>query len=432
MNRSILSACILSVTSVLNAQADNSTFPLKHYLEAARQYSPLVKDRNNQILINESECERLKAFYTRSRLEVNGDYLFVPIISLDGGRTSFKWNATDAGKYYGYDLGESSGHLHAGLTWTQPLLGNAAFKVAQEQSDLQTQSARHDIRMELHQLERSVTEQYLLCLLDKAQTDYTDSVASLLDRQESIVRRLNRNGLAKQSDLHLIEAQREANAELRTSSLQSYHTHLLELNLMCGIDDTASVRLEDTPVELSRPALQEQSIFTEQYKIDSASVRTDMKAYCLQYRPRLDAFVNGGMQTGNFKDWQRHFGWSFGLTFSWTLFDGRQKRWKEQQMHRQLNTIQTYSEQAGLQRRMRQSECLSEISRFDSRERSLDRQLAEYDAALGNYEKEIAAGLTSVLDYLTVLQNRIQTEKERLLLRTNRRLAIAAYNYWNK
>ena len=33
--------------------------------------------------------------------------------------------------------------------------------------------------------------------------------------------------------------------------------------------------------------------------------------------------------------------------------------------------------------------------------------------------------------YITVLRSKIQTEKDRLLLRTNKQLVIAAYNYWN-
>lgn len=41
------------------------------------------------------------------------------------------------------------------------------------------------------------------------------------------------------------------------------------------------------------------------------------------------------------------------------------------------------------------------------------------------------AGQVSVLDYITVLRNKIQTERDGLLLRTNRQLVIVTYNYWN-
>lgn len=71
---------------------------LTHYIEAARRYSPLAKDRLNQIAIDEAETERLKVQYTRSRIELNGDLLFVPIITTDGGHTGFQPYGTSAGK----------------------------------------------------------------------------------------------------------------------------------------------------------------------------------------------------------------------------------------------------------------------------------------------------------------------------------------------
>ena len=369
--------------------------------------------------------------YTHSRMELNGDYLFVPIISKDGGRAAFKWNARSATDYYGYDLGESSGSLHAGVTWTQPLLGKGAYKIAQEQAKINTDMVNNRIRMEEHQLERSVTEQYLLCLLDKAQIDFTDSVGAVIECRIEIVRKLVANGLSKQSDLNLLMIEREANAELHTAACQDYHTHLMDLNLLCGIDEVTDVALLDIsqPVRLRNDG--EPSLFTEQYRLDSLDTVMSLRSFNLQYKPKLDLFVNGGLQVGDFAGWYRHFGWSAGLTFSWTIFDGRQKRQKERQAVWQQNTIRTYRENSEYQRNMRIKQCLSELGRYDERERALERQLAEYESVLADYGKEMDAGQVSVLDYITVLRSKIQTEKDRLLLRTNKQLVIAAYNYWN-
>ena len=60
---------------------------LPDYVEAAKQYSPLLHDYRNQLQIGQAELRRLKALYTRSRLELNGDYLFVPVLTKDGGGT---------------------------------------------------------------------------------------------------------------------------------------------------------------------------------------------------------------------------------------------------------------------------------------------------------------------------------------------------------
>lgn len=171
------------------------------YLDSVRRNSPLNKEYVGRKEAAASERQRLKAFYTHSKTEVNGDLLFVPIVSLDGGGASFKWNAHDAMDYYGYDLGESSGYLHGGVTWTKPLLGGGLYKVAEEQADLDGDTASNEIRLEEHSLERLVTEHYLLCLLDKAQIVFADSVGSALDRQIEVVSRLVSSGMASRSDL---------------------------------------------------------------------------------------------------------------------------------------------------------------------------------------------------------------------------------------
>ena len=76
-------------------------------------------------------------------------------------------------------------------------------------------------------------------------------------------------------------------------------------------------------------------------------------------------------------------------------------------------------------------QCLSELDKYDQRAVALERQLAKYDEVLSAYAKEVEAGQVSVLDYITVLRNKIRAERDCLLLHTNRQLVVATYNYWN-
>lgn len=428
MIRLLFSFYAICCTSVLYGQ--NPTRSLPYYIETARNNSPLIRDYHNQIAIQQNELQRLKAFYTRSRVELNGDYLFVPIIVREDGKTSFKWNAKDATDYYGYDLGESSGSLHAGINWTQPLLGNKIYKTAKEQAQVHTDILNDNIRMEKHQLERSVKEQYILCLLDKQQIDLADSITETLNRQRSIVQKMIQSGSVRQSDLHLLTIEQAANDELRIAALQSYHTHLMDLNILCGIKDTAKVDLEhiDLQPDLSSDM---PSSFWERYRLDSLNTVASLNTFHSQYKPQLNLFVTGGLQIGEFAYAYKHFGWSAGLTFSWTLFDGKQKRWKERQTRVQLNTIETYKVNFQNQNHLRIQQYLTEIQRYDKRKALLRKQSAEYEALLADYRKEIQAGQLSVIDYITVLKSKIQVEKNYLLLQTNRQLLVAAFNYWN-
>ena len=79
---------------------------------------------------------------------------------------------------------------------------------------------------------------------------------------------------------------------------------------------------------------------------------------------------------------------------------------------------------------MRIKQCLSELVKYDERE-GLGQPACGIRIRTVRLRQEMDAGQVSVLDYITVLRSKIQTEKDRLLLRTNKQLVIAAYNYWN-
>ena len=405
---------------------------LHHYIEIAKVNSPLIRDLHNQTAIRQSEIERLKAFYTHSRLEVNGEYLFVPVVSINTDKIAFKFNAEDGTEYYGYDVGESSGHLHAGITWTKPLLGNSMYHTAKEQELINLNIISNSIHMEEHQLERLVTEQYLLCMLDKTQIAFTDSIISLFERQKTIVQKLAISGLAKTSDLQLIQIECESNRRQRLSYIQSYHSHLMDLNFLCGINDTINVALSE--VEMSIPFPNNSSFhsrFTEQFTLDSLKADADFKSFCMQYKPRLDLFINCGLRTGSFDELYKHIGWNAGLTFSWTISDGLQREKKQRQLCLNQNTILIYRDYAEYQQQMQLSRCMAEINDYNQQEVSIRTQLSQYDVLLESYNCEITAGQMSILDYIMVLKNKTQTEKDLIILQTNKKLAIVAYNYWN-
>lgn len=410
--------------------AQQNSYTLSHYLETARENSPMIQDYRNQQEIQLYDVQRLKAVYTRSKIELNGDYLFVPIISKDNGKTSFEWNPRDGNNYYGYDLGQSSGHLQTGISLTQPLLGNGSYKVAKQQAEINRTILDNNIHMEVHNLERAVTEQYVLCLLDKEQIQFADSIHLLLDQQTTILRRLAENGFAKQSDLQLIAIEQSNNNDLIISSHQSYRTHLMDLNILCGIKDTTLVMLENIRLSphYSPPAT---SSFMERYRLDSLNALASLRSFNIQYRPSLNLFIDGGMRTSEFNTIPKHFGMSAGITFSWLLFDGRQKRLMERQTQVKIHTISVYKENFITENELRKHQYLTELKTYDDRSAMYQNQLAEYDRLLSNYRKEMQAGQISAIDYITVLRNRIQAEKEYILLKTNRELLMNAFNYWN-
>ncbi|ADV45124.1 TolC family protein [Bacteroides helcogenes] len=423
--------CLFTIgcMSLLHGQ-ENTTHSLHYYIETAQSNSPLLQDYHNRKETETAELQRLKALYTHSKTELNGDALFVPIISKDNGKTTFQWNAHNGTDYYGYDLGENSGNIHAYVSWTQPLLGNRLYKATKEQTEVRKEMINHSIHMERHQLEYVVAQQYILCLQDRQQIAFADSIGILLEQQTKAMRNLAEDGLVKQTDLRLLLIEQKSNQDLRTASLQSFRTHLADLNILCGIKDTTLVVLQNISLT-PHPVAPRQSAFMEQYRLDSLNTLATLKIFHLQYHPQLNLFINSGFSSGKYNALYKHFGMSAGLTFAWTLADGRQKRYKELQSASQLRTIAGYKNELQNRKEQRKHQYLDELQAYDERTALLQSQRKDYAAVLEAYRREIEAGQLSIIDYLNVWKSKIQTDKDYMLLQTNRQLLVAAFNYWN-
>lgn len=279
---------------------------LTYFLEQARQNSPLIVASQNAKLQRAEDRQRLKALYTHARWELGGDLQFVPIITTDGGKTRFKADAQSADSYAGYDPGQTSSHLNAGIQVTQPLTGARDLRDANNLLQIQDAISDEQMRLTSHDLDRQVTERYLLCLLDLRNEQICHTIDSLLIRQEQLIRNLANQGRANYTDLHLIEIERKDNENQRLSVLQDYDNHYADLNVLCGTHDTLS--LSTVSLSLPTPVLTESS-FLKQYQLQKDQA-----------------------QTGTYADFYKRWGFAVGLHLTWTLNDGGQLKRKRKEM----------------------------------------------------------------------------------------------------
>jgi len=429
MRRTIVLALVLVeclINSILYSQTRNYNF----YLEKALTSSPLLQDLNSQKQLSLDEQDRLKKQYTRSRLEMNGNYLFVPIINRDKGRTSFQWDAQDATDYYGYDSSVTTGEFRAGFTWTKPLTGCASYRIAKQKGEIDRELLSQHIQMEQHELTRTVTEQYLLCHSDLVGLAETDSIDKILKTQRAIIEKLMRQALAKQTDINLIDIEISNNKQTASSFRQSYWTHLLDLNLLCGITDTTNVKLES--IQLSEQKTDVESHFLKAFYFDSLSIKNDYKQFAVNYSPKLNLFIDGGLRTtSQFTNLTQHFGASTGISFSWLINDGGQKRNKYRQMQYLLNINEVYKTRKQVMILQKRNICLKQLAEQQSKITDIKNQLSDYENLLDKYMSEIKAGQISILDYITVLKGYVQQKKEYDNNLINREIIINALNYWN-
>ncbi|WP_081657691.1 TolC family protein [Prevotella sp. AGR2160] len=416
---------LLFLGYVLGANAQRS---LDDFLHQAVLTSPMIKTSKQSKLLNEQEQLRLKALYTHARWELTGDLLFVPILSTDNGKTRFKADAQSAGDYYGYDLGQSSSHLNAGIQVIQPLTGQYAYRNSQKILSIQDALSDDNIQLTTHELQRQVTEQYLLCLLDQQNVALCHTIDSLLLRQESTVRALSRQGLVSPTDVHLLEIERKNNADQRLTALQDYENHYADLNVLCGTHDTLPL----APVTLTLTAPTNQpSAFLHQYQLKKQEAEAQYQSCLDAYRPQLSFYADAGSQTGTYLDFYKRWGVSAGLHLSWTLQDGQQLKRRRREMEISRETLDYQQHFVDQQRQTRLRQLLQLMKTQDKRIRQTDEQIRSYRVLLSDYEKEMMVGRRSVIDQLKVFRDFHQACTQRNLLNINKQIQINTYHYWN-
>lgn len=404
---------------------------LSYYISAAKQNSPLLFDSKNQSEINGLEAERLKAFYTKPQIGLTANYLFAPIISTENNHVSFEPNPNGADHYFGYDLAASNGGTYQGLiTFTQPLFNAGRYEAYAVQTNVLKQINQNNVKLTEHDIEKLVTDQYILCLLDKKQMQFVDTMLLLLRDQTDIVKKLVENSILKQSDLTLLNIEYQNNLGFQTTYKATYRRDVMDLNVLCGINDTTYILLDELTLTPSGPVTAT-SGYLEKYKLDSMNVLGAQKVFETKYKPTFNFYSNAGLNAVYAPTIPNRLGLSAGLSLTWNFFDGNQKSITRKKTDLQLKSVSFYRNNFLLQNNVRKNKILTELQSYNDRKSIAENQLTEYTSLLSSYKKEILQGQLSVLSYITTLKNMTTVKRDYFILETNRLLLINAYNYWN-
>lgn len=424
--KSVLSIVFFCLPGMLALSQNN----LDHYVAEAKKNSPLIKDFTNQGKASQLEADRLKVVYTKPQIGLTANYLFAPIINLDSGSPKFEANTSGASEYRGYDLAVSnSGQYQALMTITQPLFNKGKLDAAKEQMEVATRVSQNNAKLSAHDLEKVVADQYILCAQDHKLMEYSDAMLKLLAEQKVIVEKLVSSSIYKQSDLALLSLETENFKLQLTNYNATYRRDLLDLNILCGINDTSFVNIQALNLDLMAPV--QNSQYEEKYKLDSLNLVAAKHAFELKYRPQLSVFGNAGLNAVYAPTIPKRFGANAGISFSYTVFDGRQKSINRSKTDVLINSVTAYHENFSLQNDLRKTRILNEIQSYTPRMQISEQQLADYHTLLGLYRKEILTGQLSIINYITTLKNMATMQRDNALLASQKQLLINAYNYWN-
>ena len=326
VNIKIMSKLLLSVLFFLSSiTVFSQKRDLKFYVEQAQKTSPLIQKNKNDNKIVKLDLQQTERILKSPVISLESGLLFAPIISNDAVPSTFDVVSSGSSNYTGYDLGiTNGGQYQAYLSVKQPLLGNMNLKPYTIKSDISRKQNENSTTLTVHELEQLVGYQYILCLKSKAQIKNGKTILQLIDEQLNIMHKLVDNAVYKQSDLMLIEIEKQNKALENKSFEDDYKANLYDLNLLCGINESTDIDIQETELAL-KPETTASSQFLTSYKLDSLGIVTDQKISELKYKPQLSAFANAGYNATGIPTFD-HFGFSVGMNFSWMLYDGNQRK----------------------------------------------------------------------------------------------------------
>jgi len=426
MKRFLLPAILFLLYPMIYTQQRD----LNYFLEQARNNSPLILKNKNDTKIIDLDLKITQSILKKPVINLESNILFAPIISHNSGSNRLDFVSNGSDNYSGYDLAVTDGgQYQAYITLKQPLLGKVNLKFYSQKSDISSQKNNFSTALTIHEIEQLVSYQYILCVKSKIQIKNEYQLIEQLDDQLIVMQKLVENAIFKQTDLLLLKIEKQ-NQELNSKSFEDdYKSNLFDLNILCGINDTSKVDIQESDLQLN-PEILSNSQFLTSYKLDSLAILADLSISELKYKPQLNLFANAGLNAVYLPALNR-LGMSAGITFSWNMYDGNQRKFEKAKSIINIQSLQFDKNHFMTQQEINKNKIKSQINSLNERTILVENQLTQYDKLYATYQNELKQGLISVMDFKNLLKDITSKKQDFLLLKMEKQMLINTYNYWN-
>lgn len=405
---------LILFTLIYNA-AQAQIYTLDHYLELAKNNSPLLKAVRNQIAASQIDSLRLRAGL-KPQVNVNSNGYFAPVV---GG--------------YGYAGAITNVQtFNALLGVNKQLIGKQYLNTQLAAINLQRDSIINSGAVSEQDLKKTITGQYITAYGSLQQVKFNRDVVKLLTGEEGLLKKLTRNNVYKQSEyLAFLVTLKQQQLQLLQAQIQ-YKNDYATLNYVAGVVDTTTVELSEPVIQTTITPDASMSIFFRQFKSDSLRLVNTRSLIDYSYRPKANIFADGGYNTDFTTQAYKHFGTSFGFSISMPIYDGGQRKLQYKRLKLEEETRLNYKAFFNSQYRQQIAQLSQQINENDNLINQIKEQI-KYAESLIKVDTQlmqtgdvkIADLILAINSYYTITNLLTQTTITKLQL-TNQ------LNYWNK
>ncbi len=394
-------------------QAQQKT--LDYYIFQSIQNSPLLKEVNNNILINRIDSLRILASY---KPQVNGNSVnyYAPVVN-----------------GYGYDeiitnLRSFSEQVGA----SKLLVGKRNLRIQFNGIQLLNDSLLVAGNITEQDLKRTITAAYLAAYGSWRQYSYNQEIYNLLSKEDTLLKKLTQANVYRQTDYLTFLVTLKQQHLLITQSTIQYKNDFATLNYLSGLFDTSFVPLDSPRIELSQLPELSGSIFYRKFTIDSLLLQNAGKQIDLAYLPKVSLSADAGYVSSLIITPYKNFGASAGVNITVPIYDGRQRKLQHRRLDILENTRANYRNFFATQYNQQIAQLTQQLNSIKQLVAETNDQLRYIRTLIDANRRLLTTGDVRIADYVIAINNYLSAQSIVTQNLLSEFQIITQINYWNK
>ena len=388
---------------------------LQYYISAGVANNPLLKDLSNQIKSNQYDSLITRASYL-PQVNFNAMMMYAPVVN-----------------GWGYSDVITNGQQLAGtLNVNQQIFNKKTREINYQKIGLENLSLENSRDLNVNELKKAITAQYLSAYSALQESQYQLEILSTLKEEELVLKMWVQKGTYRQTDYLTVKVEIiQLERNIRNLELL-YRKEFSNLNVICGLTDTAHIRLSLPSIEEILKQSPGNSLFFKKFAIDSLKIQTEKLLIDRKYKPVVNWFSDGGLINNEPAYLYQNFGISFGMSLSLPVYDGNQRKYNYSKLRIQEETRRNYRDFVRAQYDAQLKQLKEELDNVRLQAVDNDRQVEVVKMLVAQERAELNSGTLTITDYILALKNLIEALHEGVQYQIRAQYILNEINFWKQ
>ncbi len=411
--RNVLLLFVLLCTVSSTVRAQQKT--IEYFISQGIQNSPLLKEVNNNILLNRIDSLRIIAQY---KPQVSG--------------VSFNYYAP-AVKGYGYDeIITNLRNVSEQVSATKAFAGKRNLQIQFNGIRLLNDSLLIAGRITEQDVKRTIIAAYIAAYGSWRQYSFNQQVYDLLSKEDTILKKLTQASVYRQTDyLTFLVTLQQQHLAITQTRIQ-YQNDFATLNYLSGLFDTTLTPLDSPRIDLEELPQMAGSVFYAKFSTDSLLLLNAGKQIDLYYKPKLSVTADGGYVSSLTYAPYKNFGASAALNLVVPIYDGKQRKLQHRRLEILEQTRQGYRDFFSVQYRQQIAQLSQQLQFSRQLVAETNNGLKYAEALITANRRLLATGDVRIADYVIAINNYLNAQNVITQNIISELQIITQINYWNK